>query len=75
VACGACLEVSISLRVIRTTSFDAGFMGCGWMMSCMPIILPFVCVCVCVVCAYVCIGCVLTDGFICNPVTLYIVCV
>ena len=44
----ACLEVAISLRVIRPTSSDARFVGCGWMMSCMSIILPFVCVCVCV---------------------------
>jgi len=38
----ACLEVAISLRVMRPTSFDARFKGGGWMLSCKPLyFLPF----------------------------------
>jgi len=38
-----CLEVAISLRVMRPTSSDANFMGGGggWMLSCKPLYFAF----------------------------------
>jgi len=36
-----CLEVAISLRVMRPTSSEARFMGSGWMLSCKPLYFAF----------------------------------